>query len=229
MTGTILYEGPSLLDGKPIVAIATNSSTNRKTGNMVQVWILRKNIDPVKAVQSGADRSICGDCYHRGAPGRPRTCYVNMGQAPLSVWRAYRAGSYRKGRLEVEGRAVRLGAYGDPVAVPKEAFDGLHLATRWTGYTHQWRSIIARPWRNVLMASCDSPADMAEAAASGWRAFRVTALEEAPPDDAILCPSERGVQCADCGLCAGLQHASAPHIYIPAHGTSKRFVGKEAP
>lgn len=224
MIGTIIYEGPSMLDGKPIVAIATPSTDNRKTGDMIQTWILRRNIDPVRALAIGADRSICGSCYHRGTADRPRTCYVNLGQAPLAVWRAYRAGSYAKGRLEVEGRAVRLGAYGDPVAVPWHAYEGLHLATRWTGYTHQWRELIARPFRNVLMASCDSAADMAEAAADGWRAFRVTSLDEAPPDDAILCPSERGTQCADCGLCAGLQHAQAPHIYIPAHGTAKRFV-----
>ena len=43
--GFILYRGPSLLDGSPIVVVATMASSNRKTGltgkkNMVQVWIL---------------------------------------------------------------------------------------------------------------------------------------------------------------------------------------------
>lgn len=222
---TIIYEGPSMLDGKPIVAIATKNSINRKTGDMVQVWILRKNIDPVRAVQTGADASICGSCYHRGTDDRPRTCYVNLGQAPLSVWNAYKRGSYQRGRLDVAGKAVRMGAYGDPVAVPWQAWEGIHEARLWTGYTHQWRELISRPFRNILMASCDSVAEMAEAAASGWRAFLVTAPDAGKPDGAILCPSERGTQCADCGLCSGLQHAQAPHVYIPAHGSAQRFVG----
>jgi hypothetical protein len=120
---------------------------------------------------------------------------------------------------------VRMGAYGDPVAVPWQAWEGIHEARLWTGYTHQWRELISRPFRNILMASCDSVAEMAEAAAAGWRAFLVTAPGAQKPDDAILCPSERGTQCADCGLCSGLQHAQAPHVYIPAHGTAQRFVG----
>ena len=67
--GYILWEGASLIDGAPIVVIATgfaSRSTNRKTGGMVQTYILRRDIDPVSAVQSGDDASICGDCPHRG-------------------------------------------------------------------------------------------------------------------------------------------------------------------
>ena len=54
--GYILWEGASLIDGAPIVVIATgfaSRSTNRKTGGMVQTYILRRDIDPVSAVQSG--------------------------------------------------------------------------------------------------------------------------------------------------------------------------------
>jgi len=224
MTGTIFYDGPSMLDGKPIVAIATTSSTNRKTGDMIQTWILRRNIDPVRSVSEGYDRSVCGDCYHRGSKDRPRTCYVNIGQAPLSVWRAFRRGSYRRGPLPTH-KPVRMGAYGDPVAVPWHAWNGIHTANKWTGYTHQWRELHAQPFKNVLMASCDNVGEAAEAAAAGWRTFLVTAYDstEGPPDH-ILCPSESGTSCIDCGLCAGMQHADAPSIYIPAHGTAKRFV-----
>ena len=46
-SGFIIYQGPSLLDGKPIVAIATTASRNVKTGSMVSIWILRQDIDPV--------------------------------------------------------------------------------------------------------------------------------------------------------------------------------------
>jgi hypothetical protein len=65
----ILYRGPSMIDGKPIVAIATgydNESVNQKTGAMAQVWILRDDIAPIEAAQRGEDASICGQCPHRG-------------------------------------------------------------------------------------------------------------------------------------------------------------------
>ena len=38
--GYVLHEGPSPFDGQPIVSIATLHSSNRKTGDMVQTWIL---------------------------------------------------------------------------------------------------------------------------------------------------------------------------------------------
>ena len=47
----VLYEGPSLLDGEPIVAILTglrSSSGNRKTGAMLQTWILRADVSPAE-------------------------------------------------------------------------------------------------------------------------------------------------------------------------------------
>ena len=50
--GVILYEGPSLLDGEPIVAILTglrSSSCNRKTGAMLQTWIMRADVSPAEA------------------------------------------------------------------------------------------------------------------------------------------------------------------------------------
>ena len=60
-TGYVIYRGPSLLDGAPIVAIATMQTSNRKTGNMVQTWILREDVSPVEASKAGADASVCGD------------------------------------------------------------------------------------------------------------------------------------------------------------------------
>lgn len=229
-SGIVFYQGPSVLDGKPIVGIATFASDNRKTGDMIQTWILRSRIDPVRALQTGGDSSICGDCYHRGSSDRPRTCYVNLGQAPLGVYRAFKRGVYPKGRLadaiaQHGGKPVRMGAYGDPVAVPFEAWTGVRDARLWTGYTHQWLRREAQPFRDVLMASCDSPSEMMQAAMMGWRTFSVTAIGAEAPSDSILCPSDQGAQCSTCGLCRGGAIPNAPSIYIPAHGTSKRFVG----
>jgi hypothetical protein len=56
---------------------------NRKTGNMIQVWILCANESPVAAVKSGSDGIVCGDCKHRGNGFSDRTCYVNVGQGAL--------------------------------------------------------------------------------------------------------------------------------------------------
>ncbi len=56
--GFVLYQGPSLLDGLPIVAIATMRSTNPKTGPVPQTWILRADVPPMDAVRTGADASI---------------------------------------------------------------------------------------------------------------------------------------------------------------------------
>jgi hypothetical protein len=226
MSGTVFYSGPSALDGRPIVAIATDKTTNRKTGPMVQTWILRRDIDPLQAIATGKDASICGGCYHRGdaSTGRPRTCYVTVAQAPLGIWRAYKRGRYSRGPLPADGRPIRLGAYGDPVAVPWQAWNGLHESRLWTGYTHQWRQLVAAPFRNVLMASCDNLADAAEAARLGWRTF--LAHNGEPPAGSIECPADsRGAQCASCGLCSGLQRPDAPSIWIRPHGTAARFVG----
>jgi len=65
--GVIVYEGPSELDGEPIVVIVTGlrKSDNTKTGDMLQLWILLQNKLPCDAAKQGLDSSICGDCKHR--------------------------------------------------------------------------------------------------------------------------------------------------------------------
>ena len=68
MKSAIIYRGPSLLDGAPIVVIAIDSARNTKTGRMVQTYILRADMDPREANKTGADFSICGTCPHRGTP-----------------------------------------------------------------------------------------------------------------------------------------------------------------
>ena len=97
--GLIIDQGNSPIDGKPYVAIATLKSKNKKTGNMVQVWIIRSDISPLDAIASGQDYSICGNCPHRGVIGDTvsanqkieRSCYVNVGREVMAVWKAYQA------------------------------------------------------------------------------------------------------------------------------------------
>ena len=45
--GFVLYEGPSKLDGEPIVAIATLKTENTKTGPTIQTWILKADKEGV--------------------------------------------------------------------------------------------------------------------------------------------------------------------------------------
>src|SRR5215469_6722148 len=56
-SGFVVYEGPSMLDGAPIVCILTGlgkDSRNEKTGGgLYQTWILRRDINPIAATHSG--------------------------------------------------------------------------------------------------------------------------------------------------------------------------------
>jgi hypothetical protein len=120
MPGFVFFDGPSLIDGAPIVGIAVLSSVNGKTGNMVQTYILRADQAPLDAIRAGDDESICGDCVHRPALGG--SCYVDVSKSVTSVFSAWVRGSYpllapAAAADMVAGRMVRMGAYGDPAAI----------------------------------------------------------------------------------------------------------------
>ncbi len=230
--GAIFYRGRSLLDNAPIVGIVTGlarPSHNPKTGDMLQTFILRSRISPVDAVTSGRDSSICGDCKLRGTSAADRTCYVTVFQAPLAVYCAYRRGNYAPLDLDsIRGRAIRLGAYGDPAAIPTHVWQMLLTgASTWTGYTHQWRT--ADPQlRKIIMASVDSEDERVVADALGWRTFRVRPTTDDPIDheSEVVCPAsaEAGYRtdCEHCGLCQG-QHRPAKSVVIAAHGARRKL------
>jgi hypothetical protein len=232
--GFIFYRGPSMLDGKPIVAIATGlkgkASRNEKTGALIQTFILRADMSPIDAVNTGDDVSICGDCPHRGVVvdgrNKGRSCYVTVFQAPYSVYRAFQRGVYPEvspelAREYLAGRLVRLGSYGDPAAVPFAAWDTM-LATvkAKTGYTHQWRMFPS--FSKYCMASCDTPEDHTEAKTHGWRTFRVRLASDELNAREIVCPAskEAGVKtsCAACTACGGTSAKARVDIAIVAHG-----------
>jgi hypothetical protein len=117
MKNGIIYHGPSLYDGAPIVVIATFTKSNSKTGGVVQTYILRDDIDPRDASKGGQDVSICGSCPHRGEvttdPARKiaknRTCYVNLGQGVLITWLALQRGVYPDAQDVASRRGDRRG------------------------------------------------------------------------------------------------------------------------
>jgi hypothetical protein len=231
ITGYLLHETET------IVIIATIKSRNRKIGNMVQLWILNRTESPLQSIKSGSDANVCLDCGLRGFRGKKRICYVDIGRAPSQIWAKYQRGGYAF-LAESEyarvfgGRAVRFGAYGEPVLIPLPMVAAIAaLARKRTGYTHQWKKPQFAEYRAFLMASCDSPADYALADEMGWRTFRGRAAGEALLPGEITCPAsdEAGhrTQCDRCGLCDGARGSddARKNIVIVVHGIgAKNFV-----
>ena len=213
--GAILWSGCSRIDDTPIVVIATGlrrRSKNAKVGNMLQTWILRQDMAPNAARNSGKDTAVCGDCPLRGkVSGGNGRCYVRTFQAPRSIWGAFSRGVYPVADPADVGtnRNVRIGSYGDPAAVPPEVWEALvSRSAGRTGYTHQWRKPIGEGLRSLVMASADSEADRDDARALGWRSFRIRASVTDPvAASEIVCPASaeggRKVECAECKLCSG--------------------------
>ena len=224
-----LWEGPSELDGKPVMVLLTGltkSSKNTKTGAMLQTWILRSDVPPHEAVKSGEDASVCGQCplrpaiFNRGEVSN-RSCYVKVFQAPLSTWKANRHAqvtSPEAARALIGGRVVRRGSYGDPAAVPSHVWANLSESPG-TGYTHQWRNA---DLSTRVMASVHTTKERDQARALGYRTFRILSSVDEIEKGEILCPASKEagarVQCSDCSLCNGSKTGDKrKNIAIVAH------------
>lgn len=248
----IFYRGPSQLDQAPIIGVITGlatPSTNTKTGDMRQTYILREDLPPPEAVRLGLDRSICGDCALRGdGNGLGRACYVQTKWAPLSIWKLqrdrakdWRQIDYLRDRAAIPAlsidRTIRLGTYGDPTAIPMYVWEWRLATTKGhTGYTHQWRDARFRDYRAICMASVDSDIERSEAVARGWRTFRVREASQPLSVREITCPAsaEAGhkTTCAQCRLCDGTRAGGfvrdpRKDITIVAHGSRAQKVGTQ--
>lgn len=229
--GVIVYQGPSLIDGGPIVAIITGlirPSKNIKTGDVLQLWIIRSDNPPSIAHAEGLDVSVCGNCPLRGNSTQHRICYVNLGQAPNRVYYTYvkknyvKISDYKLAHLLLSRKPVRLGAYGDPIAVPFDALDSIiKSSNRITGFTHQWNSAISLPWRGILQASCETLEEAQKAQSLGWKTFRIVKKSSEISDNEILCPAQTNkmFQCSQCGICNG--HTA--NVAVIVHGIGKKY------
>ena len=246
--GMIVYEGPSTIDGRPIVVILTGldqSSDNEKTGALVQSWILRADVEPHTALKTGDDASVCGQCPHRplivkmlakvGITSSP--CYVKVHEAPLSIYRAFARGSYPRAhslaqvKQALQGRQLRIGSYGDPAAAPVALWQTLApLSAGHVGYTHQWQAVgfDHASWAPLVMASADSADEARQAQSLGMRYFRVSiGVDKAPME--VTCPASveggRKTTCDACMLCGGTSKA-ARSVVIADHaaGHARRVI-----
>jgi len=223
--GYVLYKGPSRIDGETIVAILTLQSTNIKTGNMAQLWIMREDTPPHIAKKQGKDISVCGDCPIKD------NCYVVLFQGPLSVYNAYKRGTYIDNvrftqlykstpgfnYIDISNLSIRFGAYGDPAAIPNWYIQKIAENCKdFTGYTHSWKRFPGLS--KYFMASVESIALKDKAKKLGFRTFRVIPKSGGGlSNKEIVCPAEnKGKQCLDCLLCNGAKQAA--DITITAHG-----------
>lgn len=230
-SGYIIYRGASLLDDKPIVVVAiTGKSSNSKTGDMVQTYILADNgKSPVESAKALDDVSVCGDCKHRRGLGG--SCYVNLGQGPRAVMDGVIRGIYPDNIINaafaVHKRKVRLGTYGDPAAVPAYVWETLLSgADSHTGYTHQWQKGKADHVKQWCMASVDTPKEMAIAKMEGWRTFRVRVADGSPEySHEIKCPASaemnKRLTCDTCMACSGGVNTKKASVTIIVHGSLK--------
>jgi hypothetical protein len=217
--GYILWESPS------IVAIATLKTSNKKTGDMVQIWFLLKNQHPLDVVKSGLDATtICKGCVFASGNG----CYVNVGKAPAQIWKTYRKGRYSKldpvDYPKVFGnRKVRFGAYGNPSILPVSLIKTIaEISDGWTGYFHDWAGMdetTAKMYGQYLMASTDTEDSRCEAESKGLRYFHVS---DAQPKGTRECLADtKDLECQECLLCQGNTKSRQLPIWINPHGSTR--------
>lgn len=225
----LLWRGPSALDGSDILAIAIPASANSKTGAMLSIAILpasgqhRKPQPSVCAAGSdgkGCPFALTGGCYVNWAFGVAASRDRLLDAIPFASDETKTADVDAVRRL-AGGMPVRFGERGDPAALPRWLLQALaDGAGVRTGYTHVWNDERGSDLSALMMGSTENEAATREAWRKGWRTYRVRPIGAPLLDGEIDCPSNRGVSCADCGLCSGAsgRAGSAPSISIEAHG-----------
>lgn len=191
----------------------------------------------------------CVDCPMKG-----NGCYAEGGMVAMQkrrlddAVRETHASPLRSARQEAAGidalRAVgqglRLHTSGDcpspettrVVASAAQRFMARGGGQAWT-YTHAWRRVQRRTWRNVsVLASCETTDDARKAFAKGYAPAMVVERFDSPKTferdgvKLIPCPAQTrdNVTCDSCRLCwnADALHARGMGIAFEAHGASKK-------
>lgn len=228
-----IYESTNLL-GQKVAVHFQYGSTNSKTGDGVQIFIM-----PMTWVTDGKsamedDSASCMDCIHGRSANR--TCYVRKGNAEMGMKSKVHSlhMSYQQGKLDIQpielataelpklkGKFVRFGAYGEPIVLGELLTKAItEVAANWTGYTHQWRQPKYQWASRYFMASADTEGLGMVAQHMGWRTFRVRSKEQSKMDNEVICPASkegnRKATCNVCGLCKGAT-SKAKSIVIIKH------------
>lgn len=223
----VIYKGISLLDNETPIMVVMNGynkdSQNTKTGPLVQIYILPIDILPKDAYFEGSP-SVCGDCKYNGNNG----CYVNWANI-RPIWNSARSQNPVSREITKEitrGLRIRVGAAGDPAAVPSSFWeDILSTCDTFTGYTHQWHNPEFASLSRLFVASTDSNEETKQANEKGFSCFEVFD-NEPPSDKSILClatdetKTKDGLpfSCSTCMLCNG--KGKGKNIHVQLHGAS---------
>jgi len=193
---------------------AVETSQNRKVGIVSATYIAQES---------------CPDT----CPWRGSGCYAEVGHTGCQTHRlnaeSAAAGMTAETLALEEARAIdtlsgrfdlRLHVVGDcqtdtaaqAVSAAARRYRARHGRAVWS-YTHAWRTVDRASWAGVsVLASCDTPADLADARARGYASALVVPDPHAgrqaypiPGTDmiGIPCPQQTGAAdtCTDCRLC----------------------------
>jgi hypothetical protein len=174
-------------------------------------------------------------CYaeNRGQMGRPSP-FMQAGKGMIEgtdytplIAAIRRVGAGQMIRLNVAGDYLLED--GEPDMAYIEATNEAHRLTVLS-YTHAWERLDPAWFTDTTRpnASCDTPADVAEAISRGWAAVIVDPDQRYPQGSkiagatAVTCPYETsGRQCIDCGLCARTKRPSV--VVFDVHGAKRKL------
>ena len=190
------------------LAIAVKKTANRKVGKIAVTHAAQQSC-PTDCVFKGSG------CYAENGPQGWITKKLNTaaaGASPLDVALAEAAAI----RTLPGNVPLRLHVVGDcpteecarVVAEACTEYIAKDNQPVWT-YTHAWRTVNRDAWGSIsVLASCETPLDVAEAHARGYATALVVdghpsdKLYEIDTVAAIPCPQQtRGVTCDSCRLC----------------------------
>ena len=209
------------------LAIAVKKTGNTKVGDV--------------AVTHAAQGSCPTSCTFLGSG-----CYAETGQQKWVTHRLNRSAATATPRqialAEAEAirklngkKPLRLHVVGDCpdeesariVSAAADEYRAKHNQPVWT-YTHAWRTVPREAWGNVsVLASCETPADVAQAKKRGYATAIVVAQFQSQKRhqfasvDAIPCVEQtKGVTCDKCRLCFNDDYLrdSGRTIALEGHG-----------
>lgn len=212
-------------DDTPFYMVLTNlitSSSNDKTGDMIQSYFLRKDefISPTGEIKErtsnlfGFGCSTCPAKKHCYVSNTTQTKDKGLGSVRRTLFKLLReeetsyqfvSFSHAVERVREAGKKLRLGTYGDPTALSvSQIAELVSVSPGHTGYTHYWRRKENREYRNYLMASCETASQLKRAEKYGFRAFLALPENASIPENTVICPNyTQGISCLTCGLCDG--------------------------